>query len=256
MRSRSIHLSRQSADRSFVTMRRLLLENARLSSICAEQQKAAKRHDLLLREGDHRIKNSLQVVASLLGLQERREESTTAREALRAASARIRAVAAIHDALQLNGGNDDVNLGALLVTMCESLYVMAGDPTALNILVEADPIQAPLAIAQPIVLAVNELVINAIRHAFPGDRAGAVTVTMKEVGAELRIVVADNGVGLPDNYTAGRGYGMKLVAAMVTKAGGKLVAESASGARFSFSIPMSLMAATPRVSGRNPATNL
>src|SRR5690349_15275890 len=135
----------------------LLVENARLRRLCAEAKELASRHELLLREGDHRIKNSLQIVASLMGMQERREENPVARHALRAAAARIQAVARIHDALQLAGSKDLVNLGALIDVMSKSLHAMAGDPDAIKIVVTVEPIEAPIALAQPLVLAVNEL---------------------------------------------------------------------------------------------------
>lgn len=239
MRHRSTPASRPRIDRPFVTMQRLLLENARLSRICAQGKEMVARHELLLREGDHRIKNSLQVVASLLGLQARRETSATAQEALRAAIARIQAVARIHDALQLNGSKDEVNLGALVATMCKSLHAMAGDPRSIEIVVNAEQILAPLELAQPIVLAVNELVINALRHAFPDDRGGVIVVGLAQCDSRLTITVADNGLGLPDNYLDGRGYGMNLVRAMIAKISGCLDAHSLAGAHFTLSVPLS-----------------
>src|SRR5687768_10256470 len=148
--------------RSSATTRRLMSENAHLRGLYEQSKQVASRYELMLREGDHRIKNSLQIVASLMGLQARRETNPVARDALRAATSRIQAVARIHDALQLSGGGDDVvDLGGLIATMCKSLHVMAGDPHAINIVVNVERIEAPLALTQPLVLAVNELVVNA-----------------------------------------------------------------------------------------------
>lgn len=222
----------------FASTRRLLAENARLRRQCAKNEDLAARYELLLREGDHRIKNSLQIVASLMGMQERRETNPTARSALRAATARILAVARIHDALQLNGGKDLVDLGALIQTMCTTLHSMAGDPDAVKIIVTAEPIEAPIALAQPFVLAVNELVVNALRHAFPGDRNGNISVSVAQANNCLLVKVTDDGVGLPSNYLEGRGYGMNLVKLMVAKIGGSmLVDDSVGGARFILSAP-------------------
>lgn len=245
MRHTGTQASHMGDDKPFVTMQRLLLENTRLRRICTQSKEMATRYELLLREGDHRIKNSLQVVTSLLGLQERRETSAVARDALRAATARIQAIARIHDALQLNGGKDVVNLGALIATMCQSLHAMAGDPSSVKITVNVEPIEAPLEIAQPIVLAVNELVINALRHAFPDGRHGAVSVTVALNDGRLRITVADDGAGLPANYLDGHGYGMNLVRAMIAKVAGSLDTQSVAGAHFILSAPLSLPAATP-----------
>ena len=216
----------------------LLAENAQLRRLCAQGKDLVARHELALREGDHRIKNSLQIVASLMGLQEHRETNLVAKHALRTAKARIEAVARIHDALQLTGGADDVSLGALIETMCGSLHSMAGDPEAVQILVDAEFIHAPIALAQPVVLATNELVVNALRHAFPDGRAGAVHVNVSSAGGQLQVIVADDGVGLPAGYQQGLGFGMKLVRMMVEKVGGTLSVESQSGARFTLSAPL------------------
>lgn len=242
---------RPRGDPALVTMRRLTMENARLNELCEQHKAIAERYELMLREGDHRIKNSLQVVASLLGMQARRADDATTRDVLHAAASRIQTVARIHDALQLNNGsNDVVDLGALIVKMCAALEEMRGDAQKVQIVVHAAAIDAPLKLAQPIVLAVNELVINALRHAFPQERSGSVTVTISESNDELRIQVADDGDGLPDNYAAGHGYGMRLVGAMMTKVGGTIHAENASGACFTLTAPLlKATAASPRASG-------
>lgn len=216
----------------------LLTENAELRRLCAESKELVARHELALREGDHRIKNSLQIVASLMNMQERREANPVAQQALRAATARILAVASIHDALQLAGSSDDVNVGALVETMCGALQSMAGDPEAVQIIVEAAFIHAPIAVAQPVVLAVNELVVNALRHAFPGERRGAIGVNIACHASELCVVVEDNGVGLPEGYQGGAGFGMKLVRMMTAKVGGTLIIESKVGARFTLTVPL------------------
>jgi two-component sensor histidine kinase len=218
--------------------RRLVAENLRLQRKCEEAKETAERYKLMLREGDHRIKNSLQIVASLMCLQERREQNPVAREALHLATARIQAVARIHDALQLNGGKDLVDLGALIATMCETLQAMADEPNTVRIVVNVDPIAAPIALAQPLVLAVNELVVNALRHAFPNGRGGAIIVTLAQISGELRVSVADDGVGLPADYGEGRGYGMRLVKMMVTKIRGAIHVENRAGACFTLCAPM------------------
>lgn len=243
MRHRVSQTNYGRADRALGTMQRLMFENTRLNRLCMEARGMAARYELMLREGDHRIKNSLQVVASLLGLQARRETTDAAREAIHAAAARIQAVARIHDALQLNGGGDAPDIGALIATMSASLRDMAGAPRSIEISVRAQSIKVPLTLAQPLVLAVNELVINALRHAFPDDRTGAIMITVARDCDGLRIDVSDNGVGLPAGYAAGDGYGMTLVRAMIAKIGGRLDVETSSGARFTLSAPLARPAA-------------
>ena len=206
--------------------------NARLQRLCDRNSAETKQFELRLREGDHRIKNSLQVVASGLRLQARRTEDAGARDVLLAASAQIQAVAQIHDALQLNTYLNRVDLGALVSRMCASLACLSGDASGIKISVRAMPIEAPLAIAQPLLLAANELIINAIRHAFPGGRTGAITVTLELVDQDIRLNITDDGCGLPDSYALSFGYGTRLIRAMVAKIGARLDIQSAPGASF------------------------
>lgn len=221
----------------FAWRKRLTEENARLRLDRERTRKIASLHALFMREGDHRIKNSLQIVASLIGRQIAREENPCARDALRAVAARVRSIASIHNALQNNEGKDFVDLGDVLGSMCRSLHEMAGDPQRMSVVVASEPIQAPVALAQPIVLAVNELVVNALRHAFPGNRRGTVHVSAARLGDRLRIVVADDGHGFPENPALGQGYGMELVRMMTAQVGGALSMDRDAGTRFTLAIP-------------------
>jgi two-component system, sensor histidine kinase PdtaS len=218
--------------------RRLLTEIARLRRECARAEDIAARHATMLREGDHRIKNSLQIVSSLMALQASREMSPPAKEALLAAAARIQSVARIHDALQASCGQDFVALGETIQTMCQSLQAMAGDARSVEVIVTVEPIEAPVSFAQPLVLAINELVVNALRHAFDGDRAGTIRITVKRVDGELHAVVADDGKGLPANDSARRGYGTRLVHMMAEQIGGSVTVESKAGACYTIRAPL------------------
>lgn len=215
----------------------LVAENMRLRQVCAQQENILARRDQALREGDHRIKKSLMIVSGLMALQESREPNLHTRAALKAAASRIRAIAQVHNALNLNGGVESVDLGALLQSMCESLHATLGDTCRIVVQLRAVPVEMPIRLAQPLLLAVNELVINALRHAFPGERAGAVYIEMTNVAGKLTIVVADNGVGLPQNYVDGVGFGLSLVKAIASQIGSSLKIESHLGARFTITTP-------------------
>jgi two-component sensor histidine kinase len=167
----------------------------------------------------------------MMGLQARNEASVDARNALHAAAARVASIGRIHDALQVGAGKGVVDLGVIFAAMCISLQEMAGDPEQIAVVFDAGDkaALAPAEIAQPIVLAVNELVINALRHAFPDDRVGIVRVTVARIGTEVSVSVADNGVGLPDGYVLGRGFGMNLVRIMVDQLHGELDIKAKKG---------------------------
>lgn len=211
-------------------------ENARLRKLLAASEEKAARYASLIREADHRIKNSLQIVSSLMQVQARREESVSARNALQAAASRVHSISRIHDALQTNGGEDVVDLGAVLEAMCQSLHEMAGQPETVSIMVAVEPVLAPIELAQPIVLMVNELVVNALRHAFADDRPGTIRISLAVVGDELRVVVADDGVGLPAAYGKGPGFGASLIKMMTSQIEGAMTVESSSGACFTLTV--------------------
>lgn len=192
---------------------------------------------LVLREADHRIKNSLQIVASLLHLKARRADTPAVKAALSAAAVQVRAISHIHDVLQLNGVSDAVDLGAVLTDVCKSLQAMTGDSRTISIDGAEEEIETPVTLTQPVVLAVTELITNALRHAFGDGRDGDVHLSVERLDGKLRIVVSDNGRGLPPGYADGQGYGMKLVRAMVTQINGELHAENDDGARFTITAP-------------------
>jgi two-component system, sensor histidine kinase PdtaS len=216
----------------------LRLEAMELRRRLALAQEVASRHAIMLREGDHRIKNSLQLVSSLMRVQARREASVPARDALQSAAARVTSIASIHDALQVTGGLDLVDIGSVLRTMCTSLQDMAGDHGHIEIRVDVEALQIPVQLAQSIALAVNELVVNALRHAFPGRVTGAVRITMTRADDTLTICVADDGVGLPAGHANGTGYGMKLVKMMIDKIGGDILTETKDGTCFTIRAPL------------------
>ncbi|MDP3493466.1 MAG: sensor histidine kinase [Hyphomonadaceae bacterium] len=212
-------------------------ENRLLRQRLRRAEREAARCETLLHEGDHRIKNSLQIVASLMRVQASREETVAAADALNAAATRVLSIAQIHDALQESGGKDVIDLGGALLAMCRSLHTMAGGPRTVALVVNVEPIRAPVALAQPLLLAVNELVVNALRHAFPDGRPGAIEIKANIIGDELVVVVADDGVGMPVNSDEPRGFGSKLIKMMTAKIDATLVLDATQGVRFTITAP-------------------
>jgi two-component sensor histidine kinase len=227
-----ISAAKSSADNGQTAMRDLRMENLKLRGQIKDLEQRSLKHAVMLREGDHRIKNSLQLVASLMRLQAARESGRPARVALDAAAARVSCVAGIHDALQASRGLDRVDLGAALRKMCASLHAMAGEGGRIEICVDAIALEIPVALAQPVLLAANELVVNALRHAFPGHDNGSIRVSLSRSPGGFAICVADNGVGLPPDHAPDEGYGMSLVHMMVKQIGGRLEVDGSAGTCF------------------------
>lgn len=213
------------------------LEILDLQKRLAQAEGIALCHAVMLREGDHRIKNSLQIIASLLNGQARQETSDTVRGALMSAAARIRSVSVIHDALQAVGDLDVVDLGEVLTRICGSLQEMAGTEGFIDVTLHVESVRMPVTVAQPLALAANELVINAFRHAFRGRDAGVICVRLLEREGQVSLEVSDDGVGLPEGYDAGGGFGTRLVRMMVRQVDGSLTVDRAAGTSFTIQLP-------------------
>lgn len=178
----------------------------------------AEERELLLREAQHRFKNNLQMVLSLIAMQRRRMEDPQGRRVLDHVADRVAAIALAHD--QLAGtGLGEVKIGPYLQSLCN--YIDPGRE-GLVITTEAPNVTLQVDQAVPVGLIVNEAVVNAVKHAFPGERTGTIRVSLATdatlSNATLRI--ADDGVGLGPPRAGGSGR--SLTQALSAQIGGRL----------------------------------
>lgn len=190
------------------------------------ERRAVERHrdqllvekDLLLQEMQHRVANSLQIIASILLLKARSVTSEETREHLRDAHKRVLAVAAVQQHLQATLGVASIELRSYLTQLCASLGdSMIGEGQAIQVDVRASEGRMSSTDAVSIGLIVTELMINALKHAFPlGHKGSAITVVYETIGSDWRLTVSDNGVGKPDGSAAPVkiGLGTSIVAAL------------------------------------------
>jgi two-component sensor histidine kinase len=155
--------------------------------------------ETLLQEMQHRVANSLQIIASILYLKARTVESEETRLHLMDAHQRVMSVAAVQQQLLASDRGGPIEIGPYLVRLCETLAAsMADDDHPVSLQVEADDGTASSAEVGSIGLIVTELVINAFKHAFVGDRAaGQLVVAYEVTDTGWRLAVSDNGVGIP-----------------------------------------------------------
>lgn len=177
---------------------------------------AAGREEVLRREVDHRVKNSLQVVGSMLRLQAGRPSPE---DALADAAARVDAIALLHDALQSSEQAGRVDLAVFLGRVGEMLGANLPEGVGLAVEVEARVVAG--AIASACALLVSELVTNAARHAFPGGRPGTVRIEGRGEGEGYLLAVEDDGIGFTP-AEGGQGLGLMIVEALASQAGGAL----------------------------------
>lgn len=189
-------------------------------------ERANAKQTMLAKEIHHRVKNGLQLVASLLSMQGRASKIPEVRNALGDAEMRVIAVARVYDHLSETAGAATVELGSFLSELCASLVASAPKHSLTFQCHEALP--APSERAIYLGLIVNELVTNAVKYAYP-DGGEIIVRVQSERDDRLRVEVIDHGVGLPgEGMTAERvGLGTQLSEMLATLLGGKLQTESA-----------------------------
>lgn len=215
--------------------RRVEQRTAELRQALDERDTLLRHKDMLIGEINHRVKNSFQMVASLLNLQGRKAAPET-REALQVAIGRIYAIARVHALLYAKGGVDSVEFGAYLGDVCANLAASFGvDGRRRTLVVEADSIRVSVDIALSLATAVNELVTNALWHAFDANQTGTVWVQFqrKEDG-RLSLTVADDGRGLPKRMSSG--LGMQIVSSIAEGLKADLEIGRTSGTRFTLTL--------------------
>ncbi len=176
--------------------------------------------DLLLQEMQHRVANSLQIIASILLMKARTVQSEETRLQLEDAHKRVLSVAAVQQHLQVTGPGAPIVIGTYLTKLCETLaQSMIGDSRAISLKVETDADTATVISHQAVSigLIVTELVMNALKHAFPGENKNAAIVVSYSVsGSDWKLMVSDNGDGKPDQTPSQKkgGLGTSLVKAL------------------------------------------
>jgi PAS domain S-box-containing protein len=204
-------------------------------------QAALEEKNILLGEIHHRVKNNLQIVHSLLDLQSSRVSDPVALEMLRDSQNRIRSMALIHQSLYLSNNFAQVNLGnvleALIPTLLESYSV---DHSLIRYEFTVDDVLLSINQAIPCGLIINELISNALKHAFPGGRSGTIHVELAHQGEDsVRLSVSDDGVGIAPDVDLKKTdtLGLQLVHLLADQLGATLRIKRADPTRFELCFP-------------------
>jgi two-component sensor histidine kinase len=177
----------------------------------------AAEREVLLREVNHRVGNSLQIIASLLHLQANSASRDDVKAALTNAMGRVAAVAQVHRRLYTSHDLKSVLLNQYLEALLEDLRRSAESNRMSRLTLKAEAIEIDPDRAVAIGIIVNELVMNAVKYAYP-DGAGPIHVELKLRGDDILLSIADDGVGLDDNADPrGTGMGQRIVTAMAAK---------------------------------------
>jgi two-component sensor histidine kinase len=205
----------------------------------ARAQLAAQERQI--QELNHRIANSLQLAADMLVFEQLRTRDQGAQAVLEASRARLVAVGELHRYLHDHADQPTVELSEFLAGLCRAISATTG----LDCTVSSDLTSVTGDMAQKLAIAVNELAINAAKHAYAGDAGGRLFVTSRREGDNLVVTVADRGPGLSSDSpsSARSGLGMSIVAALVRDLGGALSRRNDAGAVFTIRAPLPATAA-------------
>jgi len=175
------------------------------------------------READHRISNSLQLIATLLSLEERRIGDSSARQALADARRRVITLAHLHRHLCQTELIESVELDDFLHELFDDLRQTFVDNGRITLLVNVDHVVVPPTVARDLGLIINELATNALKHAFPNHREGLVEIACGlDAEGQIILEVNDDGVGFQADESSEPGLGMQLVDLLLKQMNGRL----------------------------------
>jgi two-component sensor histidine kinase len=202
-------------------------------------QAALDRHQILLKEVNHRVKNSLQVVSSMLHLQANAANDPALSERLMEASTRILAVGRAYNRLAYNADYENVDLVAYLREVVQDLE-SAVAPCKVQLDTPND-IEFPADRAILVALIVNELILNAGRHAYPDSPGGVIRLQLVLSDDKVSISVSDDGIGLPADFdpALSKRLGTRIALGLAGQLGAELIRQKSSkGAHFTFVVPL------------------
>ena len=206
-----------------------------------ELSTAVANHEVLAREVNHRVKNSLSVISSLLSLQEHAATDPATAEALRRARTRLNGIVVLYEML---------HTGSTFLNVHPQRYIhdvaagIAGAYGSAEHTISYDIVDEPLDVrfAQPIGIIVNELVTNSLKHAFPDGRPGKIAISLKRAAEALVLTVSDDGVGVADHdatQDGKHGFGRELVQSLVEQLAGTITCTSPPGTTYTLTFPAS-----------------
>jgi PAS domain S-box-containing protein len=195
--------------------------------------------EILLKEVHHRVKNNMQVICSLLSLATRSLHDPAVQDIYRESVSRIRSMALVHEKLYRSSDLSGIDFGDYLSTVTAEL-IRSLASGGIRCSIDAEPVFLGVDTAIPCGLIVNELVSNALKHAFLGRGEGIVQVSLRRTGEEaVEISVRDNGIGFPEgqDLRSLSSMGMTLIVSLAEQIGGTVRVEIDGGSRFVVTFP-------------------
>jgi PAS domain S-box-containing protein len=218
------------------------------SRIEAEEalKESLREKETLLREVHHRVKNNLQIIASLLHFQAKKMKDPEELAAFFEARDRLRSMILVHEKLYQSHGLTRVDFGNYLQSLAGELQRSHGARSArrVQMRVAADEITLPIESALPCGMIVCELLTNIFKYAFPGNRTGTAQIRLTTADGQVRLIVSDDGVGLPPGFDPQQStsFGWQLIQNLTAQLGGTLHVASLNGTTVSIGFPLQSVA--------------
>lgn len=192
--------------------------------------------EVLLKEVHHRVKNNLQVVSSLLYLQSEQLKEDSGKSMLRESQNRVKSMALVHERLYQSEDLARINFGDYIRNLGSHLFHSYGlDPRSVTMDISVEDIYLSIEVAIPCGLIINELISNSLKHAFPEDAEGEISITMKRgEDDELQLVISDTGIGLPDDIELEdtESMGLHLVNTLIRQLDADITIERSEGTSY------------------------
>jgi two-component sensor histidine kinase len=208
----------------------------------AEAQLQASLHEkeVLLKEIHHRVKNNLQVIASLLYLQSDQLKDPADLALFEDTQNRVKSMALVHESLYRTGDLARFNFAHYIESLTSHLFqAHVAESSGICLAMELDEVVLDVDTAIPCGLILNELLTNAFKYAFPDGRSGTIHITLRAADEHVTLSVRDTGIGLPKDFELGstESLGLQLVGMMTEQLGGMLTLTCEDGTVFTISIP-------------------
>jgi two-component sensor histidine kinase len=178
-----------------------------------------KEKEILLKEIHHRVKNNMQVISSLLKIQEKNTDDKKAKDVLKISQDRVRVMSTIHETLYQSDNLAKIELGSYLTKLATAiLHSYQTNPGQIKLIINSEEIYISIGQASPLGLIINELITNSLKYAFPDNREGEINISVKKLQEKhIELIVMDNGIGFSNSSVNGNTirFGHKLVSALV-----------------------------------------
>jgi len=199
-------------------------------------QESIKEKEVLIKEVHHRVKNNMQVISSILNLQSSYIDDETALGILRESQDRIKSMSFVHESLYQSKTLSEVNFSEYIQNIARNLFHSYGRREGgLSLDFDLEEVHLNLDTSIPCGLIINEVVSNSLKYAFHGREKGVIRIEFSKLSdGKLKLIVSDDGIGLPDNFDIenAESLGLQLVTTLVTQVSGELKIDTSNGTRF------------------------